>query len=104
MSAWVEIGQVGEIPEGRVKVVEIGAQRLAIAHVGGEFFAVQDRCTHDEGPLGEGELFGNDIECPRHGARFDVRTGQPMTLPAVVPVKTFPVRVEGQKILAQVEE
>ena len=101
MDEWVEVAQAGDIPEGQVKVVEAKGQRLALAHVGDGYFAVEDLCTHDEGPLGEGELFGGEIECPRHGARFDVKTGRAMTLPAVVPVKTFPVKVVGTKIMVQ---
>ena len=77
-------------------------QRLALSNVEGNFFAVQDLCTHDNGPLGEGELLGEEIECPRHGARFNVKTGQAVTLPAVVPVKTFPVKVAGSEVFVEV--
>jgi len=98
---WVTVALVGELPAGRVKVVEAKGQKLALANVDGNYFAIQDRCTHDDGPLGEGELLGSEIECPRHGARFDVTTGIPKTLPAVIPVQTFPVKVEGDKILVQ---
>lgn len=102
MPQWVKVAQAGDLPAGRVKVVETSGQRLALAHVGESYFAVQDLCTHDNGPLGEGELFENQIECPRHGARFDVKTGQAVTLPAVVPVKTFPVKVAGNDILVEI--
>ncbi len=102
MSEWVKVAQIGEIPEGRVKVVETKGQRLALSHTQGGYFAIQDLCTHDEGPLGEGELFGEEIECPRHGARFNIKTGEALTLPAVVPVKTFPVKVVDNHILIEV--
>ena len=101
LKEWVEVASPKDIPPGRVKVVQAKGERLALANVHGQYFAVQDRCTHDDGPLGEGELLGEEIECPRHGARFDVRSGIPKTLPAVIPVATFPVKVEGSKILVQ---
>ena len=99
MAEWVKVARAADVVEdGRAKVVEANGQRLALARVGGQVYAVQDLCTHDGGPLGEGEVVGDQIECPRHGARFDVKTGRAVTLPAVVPVKTFPVKVEGEEI------
>lgn len=71
---------------------------MAVCNVGGSLFAVDDVCTHDEGSLDQGELDGFEIECPRHLARFDVRTGEVKALPAVVPIDTFGVRVEGDDI------
>jgi 3-phenylpropionate/trans-cinnamate dioxygenase ferredoxin subunit len=79
-------------------VVNPDGQRIALANVDGEYYAIDDVCTHDGGPLGEGELIGEQVECPRHGARFDVRTGKAMTLPAIFPVKSYPVRIEGDEI------
>ena len=71
--------------------------RIALCNVDGEFFATTDVCSHDEASLSDGELFGHVVECPLHGARFDVRTGKALSLPAVYPVKTFEVRVlDGQ--------
>ena len=102
MAEWVKVAQAGEVPAGKAKVVVARGQRLALSNVEGNFFAVQDLCTHDNGPLGEGELWGEEIECPRHGARFNVKTGQAVTLPAVVPVKTFPVKVTGSDIWVEV--
>lgn len=102
MAEWVKVARAGEVPPGRVKVVEAGGQRLALSNVGGAYFAVQDLCTHDDGPLGEGTLDGELIECPRHGARFNVKTGQAVTLPAILPVKTFPARVAGEEIQVQI--
>jgi len=99
---WVKVAQAGEVPEGRVKVVEAKGKRLALARVGGQVYAVQDLCTHDNGPLGEGAVIEETLECPRHGARFDVKTGKPVNLPAVVPVQTFPVKVEGGDVLIQI--
>ncbi len=103
MSEWVKVAQVGEIPEGRIKVVTAKGQRLALANVGGSYHAVEDLCTHDGGPLGEGELVGDQVECPRHGARFNVKSGAAVTLPAIVPVKTFPVKVSGNDVLIELQ-
>ena len=95
------MAQTSDVPDGRVKVVTAKETRLALANVGGTYYAVEDRCTHDGGPLGEGELVGDQVECPRHGARFDVKSGAAVTLPAVVPVKSFQVKVNGNDILIE---
>jgi 3-phenylpropionate/trans-cinnamate dioxygenase ferredoxin subunit len=100
--AFVRAAKVGEIPPGRSKIVEVGDEDVALCNVGGEIFAIANVCTHDNGPLGEGYLLGEEIECPRHGARFNVRTGEVKTLPAIVPVPTFEVKVEGDDILVDV--
>ena len=95
---FVTVAKVGEIPEGGVKVVRLEDQSVAVFHVGGAYYALEDVCTHDGGPLAEGTLDGDVIECPRHGARFDVRTGAVLCLPATTPVPTYEVRVEGDEI------
>ena len=95
---FVAVARVGEIPEGGVKVVRVEDQAVAVFHIGGEYFATDDVCTHDGGPLAEGTLEDHVIECPRHGARFDVRTGAALCLPATAPVPTYAVRVEGDEI------
>ena len=102
MAEWVKVAQTSDVSPGQVKVVQAKGQRLALANIGGVYFVVQDLCTHDNGPLGEGEVIDDTIECPRHGARFNVKTGQVVTLPAIVPVKTFPVRMAGDDILVEV--
>ena len=96
--AFVKVGKVGDVPPGTAKVFEVGERFVAVCNVDGSFFAVDDVCTHDEGSLDQGELDGFEIECPRHMARFDVRTGEVKALPAVVPIDTFGVRVEGDDI------
>ncbi|MGQ9571830.1 MAG: non-heme iron oxygenase ferredoxin subunit [Dehalococcoidia bacterium] len=98
MSGYVKVAETGDIPPGRVKVVAVGDKRIALCNVGGEFFAIDDICTHDGGPLDQGELDGDVIECPRHGARFSVRTGKVLALPAVKPLSTYPLTVEGTEI------
>jgi 3-phenylpropionate/trans-cinnamate dioxygenase ferredoxin component len=101
MAEWVKVGEVGKPGPGEAKVVMPRGLRLALANVDGEYYAIDDVCTHDGGPLGQGELVGDEIECPRHGAMFSVRTGKAMTLPAILPVKTYPVKVEGNDILVE---
>jgi len=88
---FIKIGESLEVPKGRVKVYEAGGKRIAVCNVDGSFKAVADLCTHDGGPLGEGELIGNQIECPRHGALFDVDTGKAMCLPAIVAIATYKI-------------
>ena len=98
MSDFIKVAETSEIPVGRVKVVVVGDKRIALCNVDGEFFAIDDLCTHDGGSLDQGELAGDVIECPRHGARFNVRTGKVLALPAVKPLNTYPLRVEGSEI------
>jgi 3-phenylpropionate/trans-cinnamate dioxygenase ferredoxin subunit len=73
-------------------------QRLAVCNVDGEFYAIEDVCTHDGGPLDQGELEGEEIECPRHGGRFDVRTGRATMMPAAMAVQTYAVRIDGDDL------
>jgi len=101
--AFVKAAKLSDVPLGRVVVVEVGDEDVALCNVGGHIYAVADVCTHDGGPLGEGYLFGEEIECPRHGARFDVRDGSVTSLPAVVPIPTYDVRVDGDDVLVDVD-
>jgi 3-phenylpropionate/trans-cinnamate dioxygenase ferredoxin subunit len=96
--AYVKIGNSADVPAGRAKVYDIGGREVALCNVDGVLFAIDNVCTHDEGSLDQGELDGWEIECPRHGARFDVRTGLVTEAPAVLPVDTFPVRVDGDDV------
>ena len=98
VSEFVKVAKVSDVPVGQVKVYEAAGKHVCICNVDGQYFAIADLCTHDSGPLGEGELVDNQIECPRHGARFDVETGKPLCLPAVVPVPTYPVQVRGDDL------
>ena len=100
--AFVKVGKLDDVPPGTAKVYEIGDRAVAVCNVNGEIYAIDDVCTHDEGSLDQGALEGYDIECPRHGAVFDVRTGEVKALPAVVPIDTFKVRVEGDDIEVEV--
>ena len=98
MGEYVTVARTGEIAPGTVKVVRIDGLPIGIANVDGEFYAFADVCTHDDGPVAEGELDGHIIECPRHGARFDIRTGAVKLLPAVTPIPVYPLRVERDEI------
>jgi 3-phenylpropionate/trans-cinnamate dioxygenase ferredoxin subunit len=101
--AFVKAAKLNQVPPGRVRIVEVGDEDVALCNVGGEIFAIANVCTHDDGPLGQGYLLGDEIECPRHGARFNVRTGEVKSLPAIVPIPTFEVKVEGDEIWVDVE-
>ena len=85
-----------ELPPGSVKIVRAGQVAVGVYNLDGEYYAIEDRCSHDDGPLAEGDFDPDDavVVCPRHGSRFDIRTGRPLTLPAYQPVDTFPVVVE----------
>ena len=104
MSAFVTVANAGEIPVGQFRPVEAGGKRLLICHTAGGFYAVDDTCTHDDGPLADGWLEGEAIECPRHGARFDVTTGKVLCLPAAVPIRSYRVRVDGDAVQVNADE
>jgi 3-phenylpropionate/trans-cinnamate dioxygenase ferredoxin subunit len=89
----------GDLAPGEKMLVEYDGEPVGLFNIDGEYYAIGDVCTHDGGPLVEGDLHGDVIVCPRHGARFDVRTGQVRTLPAYRPVPTYAVRLEGDAIL-----
>jgi len=103
MPGFVKVAKTNDVPPGLARIFHLQDRRLALCHVDGQFFVIDDTCTHDGGDLGEGELDGYAIECPRHGARFDVRTGRVLALPAVRPVNIYPVKVEGEDILVALD-
>jgi 3-phenylpropionate/trans-cinnamate dioxygenase ferredoxin component len=103
MTEWLTVARVADIPPARVIVVEVGDHEVALCNVNGQFYAIDDLCTHDGGPLDQGELDDAEIECPRHGARFDVRSGAATQLPAFEPVETHAVRVDGDRVQVGVE-
>lgn len=100
----VTVAKTSEIAVGQLKAVEIQGRRLLVCHTAEGFFAIDDTCTHDDGPLTDGWLDGTAIECPRHGARFDVKTGKVLCLPAAVGIRSYPVRVEGNEVKVSVGE
>jgi 3-phenylpropionate/trans-cinnamate dioxygenase ferredoxin subunit len=92
------VAAVSDIPEGTTHRAVVDGLEVLVCNVGGQFYAIEDVCTHDGGPLDQGELEGPCVVCPRHGATFDVRSGAALTLPAVMPVMTFPVTIEGDAV------
>jgi 3-phenylpropionate/trans-cinnamate dioxygenase ferredoxin component len=90
-----------DVPPGTAKRVEVDGVEVLLCNVDGELYAVEDVCTHDGGPLDQGVLEGCVIECPRHGATFDVRNGAALTLPAIEPLPTYRVRVEGDDVFIE---
>jgi 3-phenylpropionate/trans-cinnamate dioxygenase ferredoxin component len=95
-----------ELAEGEMRLIEADGRKIGVFRcAGGELYAIEDRCSHDDGPLAEGE-FDRDactVECPRHGSLFDIRSGRPRTLPAYQPVETFEVREEDGEIKLEVD-
>ena len=93
----LDAGPLDELPSGVVKIVSAGETSIGVYNLGGELYAIEDRCSHDDGPLCEGDFEVDEgvVVCPRHGANFDIRTGEPLTLPAYLPVRTFPVRTDS---------
>ncbi len=94
-----------ELADGEMRLVEAEGLKIGVFNVGGELLAIEDRCSHDDGPLAEGD-FDPDactVECPRHGSLFDLRSGKPKTLPAYQPVETFEVRDENGEIKLEVD-
>lgn len=95
MAEWIRVAAVGEIAPGGCKVADVDGTTVAVFNIGGEFFAIEDVCTHDGGELASGTLEGDQVVCPRHGARFCVRTGEALTAPAYEPTAKFPLRIEN---------
>jgi len=95
---WIRVCAQSELLPGEFKVILDGDVPIAVYNIDGDLYAIEDTCTHDGGELAGGERQGFDIECPRHGARFDVRTGAVRAPPAYEPIATFPVRVESGAI------
>ena len=105
--AIVEVGPLSELPPGSMQLVPAGPTRtIGVYNCGGKLYAIEDRCSHDDGPLCEGDWDPEAciVECPRHGSRFDLETGIPMSLPAFVAVPTFPVVVENGVVAVDVGE
>ena len=105
MSTLVDVCPLSELPPGGMRMVEWEDLEIGVFNCDGTVYAIEDRCSHDDGTLVDGLLDqdGCTIECPRHGSRFDLKTGKPLTLPAYVPVDTFPVIIDDQTIKVEVE-
>lgn len=101
MAEFVKVAKASELPPGARKLVDFEEVTVAVFNLDGQFYCIEDVCTHDGGPVAEGELDGFTIECPRHGALFDIRDGAVLSMPAVVPVPTYKVKVEGDDIFVE---
>ena len=96
---FVAVASASELPNGERLFIEIDNEAIVVFNIAGSFFAIGDICSHDDGPLGDGELENdNEISCPRHGAHFDVRSGKAITLPAIEPIPAYPVRIKDGEI------
>jgi 3-phenylpropionate/trans-cinnamate dioxygenase ferredoxin component len=102
MAKYIRVAKTDEIPAGSGMYFDVDGAPIAIFHVDGSFYATADVCTHEEASLSEGELEGEIVECPLHGARFNVRTGEVKALPAVVRLRTYPLRVVDNAIEVEV--
>ena len=101
---WIDVGPGDGVGEGEAKTFQAESVRVAVARSNGQLYAVQDLCSHDDGPLGDGTLEDFAIVCPRHGAKFDVRTGAVLAMPAVAPIETFPVMEKDGRIHVAVRD
>ena len=95
---FVDVASVDEIPNLERLFVSIDGKEIVVININQEFYAIADICSHDDGPLGEGEIEGNKISCPRHGALFDIRNGKALTLPAVVDIPSYPIQIVNGRI------
>jgi 3-phenylpropionate/trans-cinnamate dioxygenase ferredoxin subunit len=102
MAGFAKVGRVGDLQPGEKKIVDVHGTPVVLVNLNGNYYALEDVCTHDGGPLGEGELDDGQLVCPRHGARFDVLTGDALTLPAFEPVPKYEVRIEHGDVLVEV--
>ncbi len=99
---FAEIAPASELPNGERLFVDIGDKPIVIFNIAGQYYAIGDVCSHDEGPLGDGMIEGNHVVCPRHGAEFDIRTGQAVQMPAVVDIPAYPVQIRDGVIFVGV--
>jgi 3-phenylpropionate/trans-cinnamate dioxygenase ferredoxin subunit len=101
---FVRVAKVSDIPDPGKQIVEVDDRLVVVFHVAGQFYALDDVCTHDGGPLGEGALEGFCIACPRHGAKFDIRDGRAVTMPATRATVAHEVKIAGDDILVRLRE
>ena len=102
MAEWIRVGAVADYPVGQLKSVGAGGTQLVLANVDGTIYALIDQCSHEEYPLSDGDLEGTDVVCMYHGARFDVCTGKNKALPAIRPVRSFPVDIRDGDVYVEV--
>jgi nitrite reductase/ring-hydroxylating ferredoxin subunit len=96
---WHEVAKTSDLSPGEVMYVEVGNDPVALINLDGDYFALNDMCSHQDASLSDGEVVGDEIECPMHGGAFEIRTGLPANFPVVVPVETYAVKTEGDAVL-----
>ncbi len=96
--AWIDAGLTADLPDGQTRSIPVGKRMIAVARSGDSYYAVEDVCTHDGEPLAGGEIEGTQIICPRHGARFCLRTGEALTPPAYEPIRTYETKMEAGRL------
>ena len=102
MSELIKIATLDEVPVNGSKLIEVDDIRIALFNLNGAFYAIEDVCTHDGGPLVEGEIVNeHEVKCPRHGARFDIRTGAALCFPAFEPTAAYDVYIEGNDLFIE---
>ena len=104
MSEFICVAKTSDLADPGKSLVEVNDRLVVLFHVDGEFYCIDDVCTHDDGPLSDGALDGCQIACPRHGARFDIRTGAAVTMPATEATTAHEVRVEGDEVFVRINE
>jgi len=102
--SYYPICSIDDLPPGERLFIEIGEDPVVVFNIAGDYYAIADVCTHDDGPLGDGDVENHEIVCPRHGARFDITTGEVLTLPAVKGVASYPIRVKDNMVEIGVQE
>ncbi len=104
MSEFVQAAKVSDLADPGKMILELADRLVVLLQINGQYFCIDDVCTHDGGPLGEGELCGYELACPRHGAKFDVRDGAPLTMPATEATVVHEVKIEGDNVLVRINE
>lgn len=104
MSGFVTVARLDALEENRLHSVEVEGRQVVLVRQAEAVYALEDRCSHEEFPLSEGEVTGNQVTCALHGARFELATGRPKALPAVLPVKTYECRVDGDEVQVKLDE
>jgi len=100
---YVTVAKVGDLEPGELMYVEVGDEPVCLINLEGELYALNDTCTHEEASLSDGTIEGDEIECPLHGGAFNIRTGEPVAFPVVVPVETYGVRIVGDDVQVAVK-
>ena len=103
MSEYRKVASVSDIPESGMKTCRVDHDQIVICRSGGKYYAVADECSHDAAPISTGHLRNHEIVCPRHGARFDITSGAVTAPPAVAPIDTFEVKIEGEDIFVRLD-